>query len=753
MPDIHSRLFFRIISKNKEVYVLKIITLAIAFWCATLVILFSFHEFGYDRFHHQAGAIFRVLQRNNSETYIGNRLSNKIPLAVFNTLQTGLKDAIRVSRVKAMHGLNVPLGTQILHDQSMYAADPQITDIFSFEVIHGTLNTFKEQAGTAILSSSVAQGYFGTVQASGKTMRLYALGDTIQCTVAAVYRDFPQNSHEAFTAFIRFDPLAIQSLGFDPAEAGMYGSVLHGNIMDYQEEMDHLIQSNNLVYHLQPLPAIYFGPRVLGEDANHGDRYSILILVCITCLILFLALSSYINLTTLTLPHRSKEIAIKKLAGTSQLQLLFTFAKESYIIVGIAFILGIGLLLVTAHAIAPMLSIDLMALLLHDDEQLVLVMAGLLLILGLAPLLMTFKFIRATPNRLLSTETITFPRFKRIITFMQLGISLFLIVASIVIKRQINYSLLKEPGRNHEQIVYLNYPKQLTNEGLRNLRLGWNENNPHIVDVMATSQLPNRIHTKELHSEFYFMSVDPSFQEFFDLKMVEGNWFRPNDGDAVLVVNEKGKELLGNDTSHVMGVFKDMSGAFNLPEKPVKINIAPYFNYNFLCIRVLEVDIKRTVQYLADYFKSGTQSASVSFLNKQFEAWLKYQNRLNTISAVLAIISVILSCCAIYGLSISLVRDQLKPIAIHKIYGATTFHITQLLVREFAWQMLIALFIFGPVTYIFLNEWLKSFVYATHFNWLDPVFPLAYCAIIIIVVCGFQALCLNRADLTAALKG
>jgi hypothetical protein len=87
------------------------------------------------------------------------------------------------------------------------------------------------------------------------------------------------------------------------------------------------------------------------------------------------------------------------------------------------------------------------------------------------------------------------------------------------------------------------------------------------------------------------------------------------------------------------------------------------------------------------------------------------------------------------------------------MFGASRFHITRLLIREFAWQLLIALFIFGQVTYIFLNEWLRSFVYATHFNWLDPVFPLAYCTLIITIVCSFQAFNLNRADLTTALKG
>jgi len=348
---------------------------------------------------------------------------------------------------------------------------------------------------------------------------------------------------------------------------------------------------------------------------------------------------------------------------------------------------------------------------------------------------------------------ITFPRFKRIITILQLGISIFLIVAAIVINRQVNYSLVKEPGRNYDQIVYLNYPKDLTSQDLRNLRSGWRKNNPNINNVIATSQLPDQISSKELDSDFYFISVDPYFQEFFDLTMVQGNWFGANDGDSIMVVNEKGKEMLGRNTKNVIGTFKALSGQFNQPEKPIKINIAPYFNYNFLCVKILEVDIQKTVRYLSNYFGSETQPAKISFMNKRFERWLKYQDRLNNLSKVLAIISGLLSCCAIYGLSVSLVRDKLKQIAIHKICGASIFNITYLLVQGFTRQMLLAIVIFGPLTYIIIKEILRNFVYSTEFKWLDPLYPLVYCAVIIILLCGFQASSLNRADLSSSLKG
>lgn len=752
MLSFQTRLFLRIIAKSREAYFLKIITLAIAFACATLILLFSISEFGYDKFHREYDLVFRVLQRNNSESYIGNRFSNKIPFNVFNVLKSINSDSLITSRVKLLDKVNVLAGGQFFNDCKLYAADPDISNIFSFDIVSGSLKEFQEKERTVILSSSLSNRYFGTNQSQGKKIQISTLGDTLLFIVAAVYKDYPNNSHEEFNSFIRFDGSSLKSLNFNPRDAGIYGKLLGGNKSSVESILSKLDRSNVLTYRVQPISEIYFGPRVAGEDSKHGDQYSIIILICVTALILFLSLTSFVNLTTLTLPYRSKELAIKKLAGKSQASLTINFAKESILVVGMSLILGVLILAFISSWIKTILSVDIVSLFLQGDIQLVLILMVLFLIIAVAPLFMTLRFTRATPNRLLSTETITFPRFKRTIMFLQLGISIFLIVASMVIKRQINYSLLKEPGRNYDQIVYVNYPKDLTNEGLASMRLAWKKINANVVDLMATSQLPDRVSSRELNSEFYFLSVDRGFKDFFELEMVRGNWFKANDGDSIIVVNEQGNARLDNNSDNVIGVFKDLSGQFNQPEKPLKINVSSYSNYNYLCIRILEVDIRRTVLFLEKYFEQDGQKATVSFLNKRFEEWLKYQDKLNALSEILAIISGLLSCFAIYGLSISIVRDKLKQIAIHKLCGASIFSLTRLLVKEFARQMIMAILIFGPLTYIIIKEMLRNFVFTTNFNWLDPIVPLAYCLVIITLLCGFQTLSLNREDLSSALK-
>src|SRR5687767_3842802 len=121
MPLFQSRLFLRIINKNREIYFLKILILAVAFACSTLIILFSLNEFGYDEFHHDANSIFRVLQRNNNESFSGNRLSVSIPPTIFNSLKSK-SDSLILSQVKILKEVSVFTKQGVSHHQKVHAA-------------------------------------------------------------------------------------------------------------------------------------------------------------------------------------------------------------------------------------------------------------------------------------------------------------------------------------------------------------------------------------------------------------------------------------------------------------------------------------------------------------------------------------------------------------------------------------------------------------------------------------------------------
>jgi putative ABC transport system permease protein len=752
MMRLQSALFGRILSRNGDVYLLKVITLAIAFAASILVTLFSIHEFGYDTHHENADHVFRMLARNTDKDYTANRLSASIPKAVLKGISAQFGDSVIISRVKALNKVTIINHlNQPFYDQKIYAADSMIGSIFSFDIVGGSIGNFTGLHNVAAIASRrAASRYFGNKPVVGKTVRLTTFGDTLEVVVVAVFEDFPSNTHEDFDFFIRYDSSTISALSFDPDQSSVYARLSSEKITPTSRAG---VSSGNSEYFLQPMKDIYFGPRVISEEARHGDVYSIVILICIVSLIFLLAICSFVNLSTITLPYRSKEIAVKKLTGTTQFQLLFQFIYESLALTSVSLLIGLVILLGTSHYIASMLGIDIVHLV--GSASLVFLAGVILMVFAVvtSPIFLVIRFINASPIRLLSTDTISFPRFKRIITVVQFGVSIFLIVSSITVGRQINYSLIKEPGRNHDQVVYIGCPANIADTAIYKIKGGWPNINPKVIDAMAISQLPNQLGGKETGSDLFVLEADYNFKDFFQFTMVQGEWFQYTDRDSVIVVNQMALEKMPKFDRNLIGVIQDLGSPFNHPEQPVKIRLAQNTTHNWICFRVDEVDIRNTVQWIERRMRKKGSQGKAYYLNQHFELWLTYQDQLNALSRILTIISVLLAGCAIYGLTVSLVRDKVKEIAVHHLFGATLPDVARLLAHELLRQLFIAFVFFGPVTYILLNELFKTFVYATKFSWVDLLYPLVYCLVVIIGLCAYQALRLNRVDFVSTLKG
>jgi putative ABC transport system permease protein len=479
-----------------------------------------------------------------------------------------------------------------------------------------------------------------------------------------------------------------------------------------ETEVNRLFPGSSFTYILQPASEIYFGPRVVGESTRHGDIYCVIILGCISLLIIVLAATNFVNLVSLTLPTRSKELAMRKVAGAHRSPLLGLMAKESGAVVIISLLIGIALFVAFPSPITIQVS-----------PTAIVILVILVLIVIAAPLFPAWAFVKASPGRLLSTDTITFPRMKKVITVFQLGVSISPIIASLVIDRQISRSLIKEPGKNHDQVVYVPYPSQLTRESYNRLKLDWPRNNPNIVELTAVSHTPDNLTSKNIGDDHFRMNVDYDFKDFFRLEMASGRWFGPNDQDST-IVNEVGADSYPTN----MGIIEDFS------DSPVRITVGKN-DYNFLMIRVLEVDIRSTLTVISRFFEEiSGRPVSISYFDKNYAAIIAYEDSLNKLSSLLAIVGCIMACCSIYALSLSRMNDNIKQIVIRKVFGASDSQIVGQLSIQFLQSMLGSIFFFGPLTYLLLREWLRLFAYSARFNWFDPLIAIGVCLVIVLIM-------------------
>ena len=483
------------------------------------------------------------------------------------------------------------------------------------------------------------------------------------------------------------------------------------------------------------------------DRAKYGQPYCVLILTCISALIIILAATNFVNLVSLTLPARAKELAIRKVAGAHKPPLLGLLAKENATITLASLALAVVILLTSLEPAKKYLSIDLTEWFQSNTITSYSILGLLLATIAIAPLVPAWAFVKASPGRLLSTDTITFPRMKKVITFVQLGISISLIIASLVIDRQISRSLIREPGKNHEQVVYLKWPKGLSLAYLNRLKTEWPRDNPHIIKVIGVSQTPDNLSSKNIGDDHFRLNVDFDFKDFFEVDMTRGNWFGPNDREKT-IVNDGFKD----QDSTTVGVIGNFFSRYNLPVVPVRMTVAKD-DYNYVMIRVLEVDIRNTLLMIPRFFGDlSDRPITVTLLSKNYAKIVAYEDQLNKLSSLLAVVSCVMACCAIYALSLSRMNDNMKQIAIRKTFGASDSQIVGRLSFHFLELMLGSLFFFGPATYLLLREWLRNFAYSARFNWADPLISIGVCLVIVGITNMMMLIRINKESLKDLLR-
>src|SRR5258708_7234579 len=215
-------------------------------------------------------------------------------------------------------------------------------------------------------------------------------------------------------------------------------------------------------FFLQPLEEIPFDKR-FGSFNNIISRESLWAISLIGVLLLFTACINFVNLNTVLIVNRSREVGIRKVLGSSRTHLIFQFLGETFFIVIIALIISIPLLeaalsntgLVLGYPLSFTVSENgIVILLILTIPIIVTLLAGLYPALSLA----SFQPIRALKNRIYGSSGGT--TIRRVLIGFQLVVSQGLVICTIIILQQIRFFNTQSLGLNSNSIVEFEIPEQ-----------------------------------------------------------------------------------------------------------------------------------------------------------------------------------------------------------------------------------------------------------------------------------------------------
>jgi putative ABC transport system permease protein len=764
--------------KNNKLYsAINVSGLAIGLAVGILILLWVHDELSYDSFHHNAANIYKI------NSHIGAGTSAQVwdgapaPLTVLSKQIPEVINAVRINEI--YQSLLFKYGDKKFNESNLAFVDSNFFSVFDFKLLEGDAKRPFTNLNSIVITSSEARKYFGNREAIGNILAT-AQGNF---TVSGVIDDFPENSTFRYNMLL---PMSWYAKDFASSGGNGDWKTMDEDLGNYYFHIYlHLKKGASPVAVAKKISQLYIDKRkndndaknnfftlqslqslhLITADGNTSALQTVRIFMVVAILILIIACINYVNLSTARSILRSKEVSVRKIIGAARKQLFVQFIIESILLFGFASMAAffiIYLLLPLYNQIAG----KHLVFGLGNKDLWALVASALLGTLALASIypalqLSSFRPIQALKGKLSLGIGNTFLRKALVVT--QFIFSVSLIIATIVISRQLQFVRQKDLGFDKEYVFAFVLKDEMHKhfEAFRDELLkqpgiiGVASINGTVVGVNGTTadtywegKEPNR--TFLIHPN----SIDKDLIPLLKMKMVEGSNFSGTPADSAhLILNETAvrqagiKNPIGKSFSlwqtkgTVIGVVKDFNYASL--KKPIEPAI---FYYDPACwgiyVKTTARDASKAISGAAKTWKHYTSEFpfDYSFLDDDFNRMYKNDQRIGTLFNIFALVAILISCLGLFGLATYTANVKTKEIGIRKVLGATVTSIMRLLASEFILLVLVAFVIASPITWFAMNKWLQDFAYRIGISWWMFLVTALGAVLIALFTVGFQAI-------------
>ena len=744
---------FRNLWKNKTSSIINVLGLTIGLGGCLLIALYIQHELSYDGFEANGNRISRMIMEykfdGGGELQKGNYTSTKVA-PVFKRTFPEVVSSVRMVRYERV----VAYGAKLLKEPRFMYADSSFFDIFSFKMLQGDPHTALNGLNKVVVTASTAEKYFGTENPVGKILIVGTDSSIYQVT--GVIQDCPSNSQIKYDFLASFSTLGEnQEDHYWDANFTTYlllkdeksRATLQAKITPFmKKEMQG--QGATIDYYLEPFNSIHLHSEFGGFEPNNNITY-IYILSAVALLILIIACFTYINLSTARAMERAKEVGVRKVIGAGKKQLFWQFIGESAMLC----LASVVLSMIVAIILLPWFNqltekqLQVQALLSFPFIASSLgVVALVSLLAGSYPALILagFQPVKVLKGAFKNTSSGQWLR-KSLIVF-QFVISVFLIVSTFIIQKQLYYIQHKELGYDREHIVVLPMDsKMLNNINLVKQQL---KTVPGVINVSRCMRSPveggggynMRSTTMAENAQLAVIAnpVDEDFVKTTGIQILAGSEFTQQDIKDVatddqnkrlyhFILNESAAKQLGwkpgeavgkrmfLDNSRpgiVRGVVRDFN--FQSLHDPIKpIVLFTEMRGRELLVKIKGDNLPQTITALGAKWKTLVpyMPFEYRFMDDDYDKLYNSDMRLGKVMNIFASIAIVLACLGLFGLSSYSAQQRVKEIGIRKILGAKLFNIAALLSKDFIMLVSLAFAIAIPISWWAMSKWLQNYEY------------------------------------------
>ena len=771
----------RQLGRQKFYSFIKIGGFALGIATCLLITLYIRHELSYDSSYVNGDRLYRVVQcyqRDNGSVGKGVWMQAPFAKALLKDFPQ-VEQAGRIMPADLFYGAGSnevrPEGSmQDTYEQGFTYADQSILDMFGTPMIYGSRAHALTDPASIVLSKRKADKYFPGQDPVGKV--LYLNGDVAHpYKIGGVMVDPPTNSHLQYDFLISLtdhelwngeqnywrannyptyvelrpgvDPVKLQARLVELFQRYLLPQLETIGIPDPQSE----IKRSSFV--LQPVRDIHLrSGGIDGDGLSHGDIRMVWLFGAVGAFILLLACINFVNLSTARSANRAKEVGLRKVVGSARGGLVAQFLTESLLLSGVSIILAIGLAWLFLPLFDRMTDTKLS---MPWSEwwwlpSIVLTGIGVGLLAGLYPAVYLSRF---RPVEVLKGEVSLGSRrsgLRSTLVVFQFTTSVILIIATLVVYRQMHYILNRQTGYDKDQVMLVqgtgtidtaNYPHERLNtfknellrlSGVKKVTIS------DFLPVTGGKRDQNRFWRagqSKIDPGFGAQNWygDPDYFATLGMKIVKGRSFlrdRASDSSAV-IINETlasklgwadplGKEIDrgGSYRMHIIGVVED----FNF--ESVRDSIGPLVIHRgdwatIVAVKARTTDMTGLIAGVEKVWKQyqPQQDFRFTFLDESYARMYADIQRTQSMFTSLATLAIVIACLGLFAMSAYMAERRRREIGIRKVLGATVAQVAGLLTREFVVLVLISILIASPVAYWGMHLWLREFSYKIELGW------------------------------------
>lgn len=791
------KIALRSLAKQKFLLLINVLGLSIGIACFSLFLLYAVNEFSFDRFHADAGNIFRVARWSEPMNNMPEEGDSYMPMPLGPAMKKdlpGVKDFVRIREGWSKNYVRVDDKMQRI---SVSYTDPQFFSVFSFKLLSGNASTALKGLNSIVITKDVALQLFGETSVIGRTVEIKDDDRFESFVVNAVAENPPANSTIQFKIMANWAFLENTASGkrginnwhrssyqtyvqLQPGSGLPYDKKLLASFRDkyYPGEIDELKTRglwngtyNPISYRLQPLKSMHTDITISGGEIAPVDPANIFILLSIAAGVLLIAC---INFTTLAIGRsagRAKEVGLRKVIGSSKGKLVLQFLIEALVLTMLSALSGFALARFLLPYFNNLAGRELqfsfaqypeITWLFADLILLVSILSGsypALVLSGFRPVEVLKSKIRLSGSNFFTKSLVT----------VQFVLSVALIISTVIMLQQIQYMRNANPGFQKENVVMVDgeetdvakiFPRfkqamaSNTNVlGIAGAELGLGE---------GTGSSRSGFEYEGKHKEVYEYFVDDKYISVMGMQLIAGRDFNPaiaSDTQTSVIINETmvrdfgwtnetaiGQQLKGYSESFtpvVIGVVKDFHFS-SFSEK-----IAPQMFHQFPDYRPYKLFVRikagNPAPVLADMQKEWKKIEPVlpftyTFLDESLADFYKEEDKWSSIIGWAGGISIFLACLGLFGLAALAAVNRTKEIGIRKVLGASLTGIITLLSKDFIRLIAIAVVIASPVAWYFMTRALQNFAYRIDISVWVFIATGATALIVALLTIGLQAM-------------